>query len=185
MAVAYLCLEVLRDWNNLEFIANINFQIISLLLGEMPISWYVKASLMLFMCMYSSHGSDCGYQQQGCNSTQAEGSPCFGCVKVWAYRAATACFPWDPVPLPALHSFSVEQWDPQGVVVISHLATALRAPRSVMCLLAPDQDLNKRVLPIYSLSTSLWSSRCPLLTWQCCTFWVYIEDAGQESLTSK
>lgn len=133
MALTCLCLVVLRDWNNLlEFIANSSFKIIYLLLGKMLVSLYVKANLLLFICMYSSCRSNQGYQQQGCAGTQAEGSPHFGCVRKQACGAAAARLLWDPAPLPAQLCFSAEHWDPQGAVVISHLATAFRAPRSVV-----------------------------------------------------
>lgn len=82
VALTRVCLVVLRDRNSLlEFIANISFKIVSLLLGEMPVSLYVKANLLLFICVYSSRRSNEGYQQQGCAGTQAEGSPRFGCVR--------------------------------------------------------------------------------------------------------
>jgi len=110
MALTCVCLVVLRDWNNLlEFIANISFTIICLLLGEMPVSLYVKSNLLLVICLCSSCRSDEGCQQQGCAGSQAEGSPCLGCVRKQACGAAASGWPWDPAPLPAPLCFSAEQ----------------------------------------------------------------------------
>lgn len=108
-ALTCLCLLVQRDWNNLmEFVANTTFKILYLLLGEMPVSLYVKASLLLFIGVYSLCRSNQGYRQQGCAGTQAEGSPRSGRVRNQACGAAVARLPWDPAPLPALLCFSVE-----------------------------------------------------------------------------
>lgn len=67
MALRCLCLVVLRDCSNLqEFIAPISFQIIYLLLGEMPVSWNAKANLLLLICMSSLSRSAPSCQQQLC-----------------------------------------------------------------------------------------------------------------------
>lgn len=64
MALTRLCLVVQRDCNNLqELLAPLSFQIICLLLREMPVSWNAKANLLLLICMSSLSRSAPSCQQ--------------------------------------------------------------------------------------------------------------------------